>query len=596
MRLKKPIVAVSTVALLTLAACGGSTTDAGTDGPTAPGPDPTDVSKAGNGGGAGQGKDVREAPAPDIDGAQTGGTMKVISVNGLNSMDPSEAYYTNTISILTSLVTRTLTQYVYDEESGDMILVPDLATDLGTANDDFTEWEFTIRDGVKYENGQDVTCEDIAFGIKRSFDRATFPEGADYSNQYFLNGDEFKGPYKSGNDYEGVVCDGMKLTIKMDKPFPDMDYYGAFPAMGPIPEGNESDPAKYRDHPWATGPYMFGDYVPEKSLQLVKNPEWDPATDPGRHQYVDEFDMQFDVASAKIDQIMLEDQGDAQTTISYDNVDVSNYLDFKQNSADRLIVGSDPCTFMWYPDYRKIKEMEVRQALAYAYPYKDTYAAGGLIENVTRSFGTNIMPPGIPGREEFNPLPDHEAGTTDPEKAKQLLADAGYQPGEYEISFLYATDDPTSVDVQKQISAGLEAAGFKASPVATTLAEFSTVRADPDAKINVRSGGWCSDWPSGGSWFPPVFGSQNLEEGIGANYAVFSEPEFDKRMDDIQAMAPEDQPAAWNELDKYLQEKYFPVFVTGYSGVAMMRGSQVNNMEVDTTSGMPTWKDMWLSQ
>ena len=56
-----------------------------------------------------------------------------------------------------------------------MVLIPDLATDLGRPNDDFTEWTFTIREGVKYENGEEVTPEDIAYGIKRSFDRETFP-------------------------------------------------------------------------------------------------------------------------------------------------------------------------------------------------------------------------------------------------------------------------------------------------------------------------------------------------------------------------------------------------------------------------------------
>ncbi len=100
----------------------------------------------------------------------------------------------------------------------------------------------------------------------------------------------------------------------MAKPFPDMPYWGAFPAMGPIPSGKASDPAKYALHPWATGPYMFDEYTPEKSLTLVKNPNWDPNTDPGRHQYVDEYDMKFDVPSAKIDQISLNDEGEGQTT------------------------------------------------------------------------------------------------------------------------------------------------------------------------------------------------------------------------------------------------------------------------------------------
>ena len=89
-----------------------------------------------------------------------------------------------------------------------MVLVPDIATDLGTPNADFTEWTFTIRDGVRFEDGTPVTADDVAYGIKRSFDRADFPTGPTYSNDYFLDGDSYKGPYLSGTAYPGVVVDG----------------------------------------------------------------------------------------------------------------------------------------------------------------------------------------------------------------------------------------------------------------------------------------------------------------------------------------------------------------------------------------------------
>src|SRR4051794_38953701 len=159
MRRDKAIVAMSVVGLMALAACGGSGNNPGAGGTTF-----DDQSGA-----AGSGKDPnRQAPAPDINGAQKGGVVRVVSNDGLNSMDPTEAYFINTGSILTNLVTRSLTQYVYDPDTGDMVLIPDLATDLGRPNDDYTSWTFTIRDGVTYENGQDVTAADIAFGIERS--------------------------------------------------------------------------------------------------------------------------------------------------------------------------------------------------------------------------------------------------------------------------------------------------------------------------------------------------------------------------------------------------------------------------------------------
>lgn len=589
MRLKKPVIAVSTVALLALAACGGGDDNSG--GPAG------EQATLGESGGAGSGKDPnRQAPAAEIEGAQEGGTINVISVAGLNTMDPTEAYYANTISILSNLVTRSLTQYVYDPENKDMVLIPDLATDLGTPNDDFTEWTFTIREGVKYENGQEVTPEDIAYGIKRSFDRETFPEGAGYSNEYFLDGDSYEGPYKSGDDYQGVVIDGQKLTIKMKTPFPDMPYWGAFPAMGPIPPGKDSDPAKYRLHPWATGPYKFDEYTPEKSLTLVRNDQWDPATDPGRHQYPDGYDMQFDVPTAKIDQVLLKDTGDAKNTLSYDNVQVANYLPFKEQAEDRLVLGTVPCTRYWAPDYRKITDRKIREALAWAYPYADVYTATGLIPNVTRAYGTNLMPPGIPGREEFNPLPDHEPGQTDPEKAKSLLKEAGAEG--YEIKFLYASDDPIAVDGKDAVVRGLEQAGFKATPVATTTANLSTERADPDSPINVRDAGWCSDWPSGSSWIPPLYKSTNLKkEGLAANYSVFSEKSVDDQIQKVLTSPIEDQPGLWNDMDQSVAEDYFPLFVTGYYGAAMMRGSNVQGFLNDAIAGqMPTWKDLWLQQ
>ena len=69
-----------------------------------------------------------------------------------------------------------------------------------------------------------------------------------------------------------------------------MPYWGAFPAIGPIPQGKASDPAKYAA-PVATGPYMIEEYTPEKSLILERNDQWDPATDPARTQYPDGYDF-----------------------------------------------------------------------------------------------------------------------------------------------------------------------------------------------------------------------------------------------------------------------------------------------------------------
>ena len=135
---------------------------------------------------------------------------------------------------------RALTQYVYDPESNDMELVPDMATDLGRPNEDNTEWTFTLRDGLKYEDGTAVKAEDVAYAITRSFAIEELPDGPTYQLQFFLDGDKYKGPYKDKAPYKGVEVNGNDITIKMSRPFPEMDYYASFPVFTAIPQAKDT--------------------------------------------------------------------------------------------------------------------------------------------------------------------------------------------------------------------------------------------------------------------------------------------------------------------------------------------------------------------
>jgi peptide/nickel transport system substrate-binding protein len=481
-----------------------------------------------------------------------------------------------------------------------MVLIPDLATDLGTHNDDYTQWKFTIRDGVKWgENGQPVTAEDVAFGMTRCMDTATFPTGPCpyYSNAYFKGGSDYKGMYTDpGSKFNGIKVNGNTITINMDKPFPDMPYWGTFPANGPIPQDKKiSDPKTYKKHPWSTGPYMVKSFSVSKELVLERNPNWDPATDPGRTQYPDGYDFKLQQQSEKIDQIILADSGSGQTTISIDDLLSPDYTQMKQKAPERLTLGGSPCTYYWAPDNRKITNKKVREALSWAYPYKNVILAGGLIPNVNAIPATNLMPPGLPGRTPYN-VTGRKDFDTDAAKAKTLLKEAHAEG--YEIKFLFRTDDPISVKGKDAIVKGLTEAGFKATPVPTTTANYVAARDNVDEDINVRSAGWCSDWPSGATWFPTVLGSTNPDKtkSFGTNYSAFGNKAVDDQMDAIQRMPLEKQAAAWNAMDKQIADKYFPLFTTYYTGIAQAHGSKIQGDFDDNTVGMPTWKNIWISQ
>jgi len=586
MRMKKPAVALATAALMTLAACGGGSGNSTSE---------SSSNTLAAGGGAGSFKNANaKAPLAVPSDASKSGTLTVLTNQVPATLDPTRAYFTDSTAIMSDLVTRSLTQYAYNEKTNDMQLIPDMATDLGRPSSDNKSWTFTLRKGLKYEDGTPVKPADIAYAVKRSFAIDELPDGPTYNTTFFLDGDKYKGPFKDKGAYPGVVVKGNDITIKMRRPFTDMDYYASFPQFTAIPQAKDN-PQDYESHPLATGPYMFKDYKPGSSLTLVKNPNWDPSTDPGRMQAVDGWNFKFGQDTAKLENVIINDNGSAQTTLTYDDVSASSYRQIAQDKS-RLVTGTSPCTYMWFLDMTKIKDINVRRAIGWAYPYKAAWKAGGEIIGVTRVPGTAILPPGTAGRKEYDAL-GNKGSVTDAAKSRSLLKKAGFSPGEFEIKFLFASDDALSVAAKNEIVKGLEAGGFKATPIASTSETIRTDRTDPKSPINVRSSGWCSDWPTGGSWFPAQWAGDLVGvEGM-PNPSNFKEADMDAMQDKIlDTMSPAEAAPAWGTFDKTMELRYYPAVNTGYDGVAMIHGSKVGGFANDNVRGMPTFARMYITK
>ena len=586
MRRTKPLAVVAGAALFALAACGGS--GSSDKNPSSQ----RTYTKEGE-----VAKDAtRQGPAPDISGATSGGTITVYLPGdpGPDSMDPTDGWSVTGNSIQQALTSRSLTQYSRDPKTGQMVLVPDLATDLGSHNDDYTEWSFTIRDDAKWEDGSPVTPQQIAWGIQRSMDSDTFPAGAgtEYSQTYFEGAGKYKGPYTDPKaKWGGVTVDGQKITIHMAKTFPDMDYWGAFMAMGPAPLGKASQPPDYGKHIMSNGPYKVESFRPNEELTLVKNDQWDPASDPARHQYADKWVFKFNQDQSKVDQIMLSDNTESQTALST-SLGSNNYEKANTQLGDRLVQQSDQCVSYLSPDYTKITDINVRKALAYAYPYQDMWLATGEVPGVTRVPANSIMPPGMAGKHEY--FVDGEQFTYNPEKAKALLAKAGYGNKPYPITMVYYEPDPLAVAGQKVFEKGMAEAGFKVKGIPVQTSPYN-VWLNPDDKtnkqLNLRGVNWCSDWPSALTMLPPL-----LRTGAAYNTAQFSEKSVDQRMSEIPSLPLDQQADAWGSLDEEIETKYFPILPTAFRNDLFVFGSKIGNPAGDGEIGAPDYKDLFVKQ
>jgi peptide/nickel transport system substrate-binding protein len=580
----KRITGVSVTVMLAVAACGSPSSN---------------NNSGGNTGDAGSAQvkatdPTLKGPAPEIAGAKKGGTVTVLSDTAPDTFDPTNTYFADGLQI-DKLTYRTLTQYKLDEKTGKPILVPDLAEDLGTRSADGLTWTFKLKQGIKYNDGSLVKAADYAYAIKRSFATDLYDAGPTYQKQFFKDGDKYNGPYESGDNYAGVETpDESTLIIHLAKKFDDLPYYGAFPVFTPIPKAKDTQ-KNYEQKPLTTGPYQVASYQQGSELKLTKNPNWDPNTDPVRHQYPDAWDFKFSQDLLKVQRQVLASSGPDANTLNYTDLDSSLVPEVKDKS--QIINGQQPCTYLWGLDTRKIP-LEIRQLIAKAYPFDTWRKVAGLTPDSAIPAST-ILPPAVPGYEKFE-LPGLNGTGKGAEDAavaaevKAKLKELGKEG--FELSWYYSNDDKIAAQVNQLRTQTYTAAGFKVKAIGVPKAKIRTLRNDTKAPVNIAQGpsGWCSDWPSGNSWFPVLFQSDAV--ALSNSVGMLEDKTVDAEIARVAALSPDEQVKEWSKVDKMLLEKYLPAIPLYYAASAYPVGKNIGHAFNDVTQGLPEFTSIYLKQ
>ncbi|MEH0932740.1 ABC transporter substrate-binding protein [Micromonospora sp. CPCC 205558] len=527
-----------------------------------------------------------KGPAAEVPGAKKGGVITVYSQMTPNTFDPTDTYYADALAI-EKLLFRSPTQFAI--RNGKPVLVPDL-TDLGTVSSDQLTWTFKMQSGIKYADGSEVKVEDLAYAIKRSFAHDVFANSPTYQLTTFKDGDKYKGPYASGDTFAGVETpDSATLVVHLARPFADLPLYMTFPVFTPIPKDKDTK-ENYKNNPLATGPYQFDTYTPGTELKLKKNPNWDPNTDAVRHQYPDGFTFKWGGEDPKTQQQVLNSAGEDANALNYGPVDASLIPQLTGDKKAQLVQGEQPCTYSVQLDTRKIP-LEVRKAIAKAYPYDQVNKAAGL-NSFNSQPASTILPPSVPGYTKYDALPGLSGvGQGDPAAAKADLEAAG--KAGFELSWYYDNTKPVTQQTNQIRVDAFKAAGFTVKPIGVTTAELRSKIADYDAPVNMGQApqGWCSDWPSGGSWFPVLFQSHSITDGT--SWGALTDKALDAKIDEIGKLPAEQAVAKWGELDKEILGMY--VALPRYYGkLAFVVGTNIGGAEGDASAGEPFYPNMFL--
>ncbi len=505
---------------------------------------------------------------------KAGGTLYYLTKRPAEHMDPQRTYIGRDLANQSRLVYRTLTQYKSGTKDVSTTIQPDLATDTGTASDSGKTWKFTLKDGVKWEDNSDITCEDLKYGISRTFATDVITGGPNYALQFIdvpkdaKGASIYKGPYvadavgQAAFD-KAVSCEGKTITYKMSKPWGDFNLAVTMSAFAPYKKSQDKgDKSNYAI--FSNGPYKAegGVWVKDKGATFVRNPAYDPKTDTLRGSYPDKIIFQEGLADEVIAQRLISDQGNDKFAVSDRRIPPAMRPQIISSPAMKGRYENVLSPFVDYlvPNFKKMTDPKVREALAMSTDKSGWVAASGGLTAGTPAQA--IISPAVLGYKKFNAFNAPDAG--DPVKAKALLTEAGVKIP-FPITMTFSGGTPTSQKSAAALKAGWEKGGFAVTLNELTDTYYDVIQNPANAdKYDVTWAGWGADWPSASTVIPPLFdGRVNLTAASnGSDYGYYNSPELNKMMD--AAFAETDltkQAVLWGDMDEFLAKDvgYIPL-------------------------------------
>ncbi|WP_424211927.1 ABC transporter substrate-binding protein [Streptomyces sp. BI20] len=521
---------------------------------------------------------------------QKGGTLTVLNAEAQSDFDPARLY-TSGGGNVPSLVFRTLTTRNRENGPEGAKVVPDLATDLGRPNADATEWTYTLKDGLKFEDGTPITSADIKYGIERSF-AAELSGGAPYLRDWLVGGEDYQGPWKDGGKgLDSVVTpDAKTIVFKLRKPEGDFPFLATQTQFAPVPKAKDTG-VTYEEHPFSSGPYkVVRNENDGERLTLERNPHWDPATDPERKAYPDKVDVRSGLDPAVINQRLTTSAGpDAAAVTTDTNLGPAELARVGSDKALAGRVGTGHFGYVNYlafnPKVAPFDNPKVRQAIAYAVNRTSVVnAAGG---SALAEAGTTFLPERAAfGHLAHDPFP---AGATgNPTKAKELLKEAGHPDG-LTITLTHNTkaNRQTGPEIATAVQQALAAAGITVKLEGLEDAAYNKRRQDAKDTPGFFLSRWGADWPSGGPFLAPIYdGRQIVTEGSNYNHAQLDDPEVNKEIDEIAKLTDlKAAGARWGALDKKIADQALsvPLFHPVYKRLV---GKDVKNVVISDWTGV----------
>lgn len=594
MRKKLIGIAVLALVLAVVVGCSGG----GEEPQSAPQPDPA----------------VTDPPADETGAAttvagaepQAGGVFRVGVENSFgftSGFDPTGEYYAFSWAIQSNLLLRTLVGFPHIAGPAGNQLIPDLAVDLPEVSVDGLTWTVRLKDGIKF--GPPVDREILSKDVLYAFERIGTPSVVAQYGFYF---DVIEGMAEFAAGEAGTISgiqtpDDKTIVFKLNQPTGDFGFRLTMPATAPIPEEVSmcfTQAGEYGRYVVSSGPYMIegsedldigscetmrpiSGYDPNASLVLVRNPNYDPATDTpaARENFPDRFEFILNTNNQDIfDRVrsgLLEDEYASVTPPI-----------LREYAADPELEGRlkvNPADFMTYVTMNlsqpPFDDIHVRRAMNLVLDKESVRRVQG--GEVKGDIATHVVPDTMLNGvlDDYDPYPTPGFGG-DVEAAKAEMRLSRYDADKDGIC------DAAECAEILNISETTEATRAVVPPIEESLARIGLdleTRYFDDAFTIIQEvaknvplatfGGWVKDYADA-STFMVLFDSRSIIASGNINYSLVgltSEqakmleglegnvegiPSVDADIDACGPLTGDERVTCWAELDRKIMEEIVP--------------------------------------
>lgn len=496
---------------------------------------------------------LSNGPAATTPASAMGGTFSGYITSEPDNLDPARGVDVSEANVQSKIFDGLVS---YDEK---MNLYGNLA-ETWTVSPDGKEYVFNLRENIKFHCGQPLTARDVVFSFDRIFDPQTGSPRTWVLEKIVGTNERLEGETTQVSGIEAI--DDHKVKITLETPFAPFISLLTMPACYILPSGSAASikDRTFFSKPSGTGPYRLTERVRDSYIKL--------------EAYSGYHGQKAMIAAMELR--IIPEPMSAEMEFESGNLDIlqlhpSNYERMSANPTHADRITDVPALNVYYVGFNNqvapFNDKRVRQALNMLID-RDLIIKAMFQGRAVPARGS--IPPGILGHSK-----DAPGFNYNPEKAAQLLKEAGFDKANPLSFSLFQRSSQAAFEITRLIQGELKKHGIK---VELKPMEWSALR----DSINKGEApafyiSWFGDYPDGENFLFPLFHSSNW--GSGGNRARFKSAEVDSMIEEAVKIQDEKKRAqAYDMINRKVTEMA-PWLYLWHSSESYLTSSNVKNLD-----------------